>query len=74
MKRLFEDFKELKPEQKGAVTGLFIALLLAVFGFWKFLLILIFTAAGYYIGKRIFANKEALKEFLDKILPPGRFR
>lgn len=74
MKRLFDGFKELRPDQKGALTGFFIALILAVFGFWKFVLILIFTLAGYFIGKEIFANKEVLKEFLDKILPPGKFR
>ncbi len=74
MKSHFEDFRDLKPEQKGAVTGFALALILAIFGFWKFLLIILITSAGYFIGKKIFANKEALKEFLDKILPPGRFR
>ncbi|MDD2393479.1 MAG: DUF2273 domain-containing protein [Eubacteriales bacterium] len=74
MKRLFDEFREMSPQYKGAVTGFTIALLLAVFGFLKFILIVVFSISGYYIGKKIFANKEALKEFLDRILPPGRFR
>jgi len=74
MKRLFDGFKELRPDQKGALAGFFVALILAIFGFWKFILILVLTLAGYFIGKEIFANKEVLKEFLDKILPPGKFR
>ncbi len=74
MKRLMDEFRQLAPSQIGAICGFVIALILVVFGFWKSVLILIFTLAGYYIGKKIFSNKELLKEFLDKLFPPGRFR
>lgn len=74
MKRWIEEIRELTPSQIGATSGFIIALVLVVFGFWKSVLILIFTLAGYYIGKKIFSNKELLSEFLDKLFPPGRFR
>ena len=74
MKRLFDDFREMDPPVIGAVSGFLVALLLAIFGFWKFMLILLLTLAGYIIGKNVFANKEVLREFLDKLFPPGRFR
>lgn len=74
MKRLLKDFKDMTAPQKGAVIGFIIAVMLAVFGLWKFLLIVIMTGAGYFIGKKLFADKESLREFLDKILPPGKFR
>jgi uncharacterized membrane protein len=74
MKRLFDEFKEMDPPVIGAICGFLIALLLVIFKFWGFMLILLFTLAGYAIGKRIFANKDVLREFLDKLFPPGRFR
>lgn len=66
-------FIELTPALKGAVIGFILALILAIFGFWKSLMILGFTVAGYFIGKKIFVNRETLRDFLDKILPPGKF-
>ncbi len=74
MKKLIDEIRELPPAQIGALCGFLIALVLAIFGFWKFVLIVVFTLAGYFIGKKIFANKDLLKEFLDKIFPPGRYR
>ena len=51
-----------------------LAVLLVVFGFLKTLFIVIVTLAGYLIGVKLFSDKERLKNFLDKIIPPGRFR
>lgn len=74
MKRLMDELRELTPAQAGAAGGLGISLLLVIFGFWKSLLVLLFTVTGYYIGKKFFSDKDQLKEFLDRIFPPGRFR
>ncbi len=74
MKAFIDFFKKLGSGTKGAIAGFFIAVLLAIFGFWKFLSIVILTIVGYYLGKNVFSDKEVLKNLLDKILPPGRFR
>ena len=74
MKQLFEKLKTHNSALIGALTGLTLGLFLILFGFWGTLFILILTGAGYYIGKKFFSNKEDLKELLDRILPPGRFR
>ena len=74
MKQLFEELKSRQSAWIGALIGLVLGLFLILFGFWETLFILILAGAGYYIGKKFFSNKEDLKELLDRILPPGRFR
>lgn len=58
----------------GGCVGFALALLLVIFGLLKTLFILLITLAGYFIGVRLFSDKERLKNFLDKLIPPGRFR
>ncbi len=58
----------------GGAVGFLLAVLLVVFGFLRTLFIVIVTLAGYLIGVKLFSDKERLKNFLDKIIPPGRFR
>jgi uncharacterized membrane protein len=58
----------------GGTVGFFLAVLFVVFGFFKTLFILLITFVGYMIGVKLFSDKEMLKNFLDKIIPPGRFR
>ncbi|HHU53277.1 MAG TPA: DUF2273 domain-containing protein [Clostridiaceae bacterium] len=59
---------------KGAISGFVIALLLVLFGLLRTLFILIITIIGYYIGVRYFSDEKSIKELLDRIFPPGRFR
>ncbi len=72
--RLLEMLKDRNAGLIGALGGFGLALLLVLFGFFKTLFILIITLIGYFIGVRIFSDKEKLKNFLDKLIPPGRFR
>jgi len=58
----------------GGTVGFALALLLVIFGFFKTLFILLVTLFGYLVGVRLFSDKEMLKNFLDKLIPPGRFR
>lgn len=58
----------------GAFAGLALGLLLVIFGFWKTLLVVALAVLGYVLGVHIFSNTESFRNFLDKILPPGRFR
>ena len=75
MKRFLEDLKTNHPAAWiGGSVGFLLGLFLILFGFWKTLFIIILTGAGFYIGKKFLSNKDDLKELLDKILPPGRFR
>lgn len=78
MRRFFmpiiEALRGRNPGRTGAVTGFCLALLLVLFGFWRTLFILLMTFGGYYIGVRFFANLEVFRQWLDRLLPPGRFR
>ncbi len=72
--QLSEYFKGRNPGLIGAATGLGLALSLVIFGFLKTLFIIILTISGYYIGARYFSDRETIRSWLDKILPPGKFR
>ena len=72
--RLLDMFKDKNDGLIGGAIGLSLALLLVIFGFIKTIFILIITLLGYLAGVRLFSDKEKLKDFLDKLIPPGRFR
>ncbi len=74
MKKLWERIKNKDMAFVSAAIAFGFGLLLILFGFWKTLFLVALTIAGYYIGKRYLSSKEELKELLDKIIPPGRFR
>lgn len=52
----------------GGFIGFIIGILVLIIGFFKTLLILLFTIIGYYLGSRWDVDGN-LKEFLDKFLP-----
>jgi len=78
MKLLFSRFLDMLKDRNagliGGTVGFALALLLVIFGFFKTLFILLVTLFGYLVGVRLFSDKEMLKNFLDKLIPPGRFR
>ncbi len=78
MRRLFEPIlRLLHGRDAGIMGGAFgfgFALLWAIFGFWRTLLIILCTIAGYVVGARFLRNSAHFRELIDKILPPGRFR
>jgi len=72
--QLLASLKGRNPGTVGAVAGLVLALSLVIFGIWNTLLLIGMTALGYFLGVRYFSNREAFRNLLDKILPPGLFR
>lgn len=54
----------------GAILGLVIGIIILVFGFFKTLFVILTTILGYWIGKFL-DSRISLRDFLDKILPPG---
>jgi uncharacterized membrane protein len=58
----------------GALAGFGLALSLVLFGLLKTIFLLVLTAVGFYIGRRFFANRKEIRDLLDRLLPPGRFR
>lgn len=78
MKRIFEELiGKISRKNAGFIVGacfFLLALLVAIFGFWKTLCILLFTILGYIIGVKLFTDPDELRRLLDKLLPPGRFR
>ncbi|MBP8990142.1 MAG: DUF2273 domain-containing protein, partial [Clostridia bacterium] len=57
-----------------AAIGFGLALSLVLFGLLKTLFLIAMTLLGYFLGVRYFSNKEAFRDMLDKIFPPGLFR
>lgn len=78
MKRLFVpliDFLHGKnPGVVGAMAGFGFGLLLVIFGFWRTLLVLGLTVLGYVVGVHFFKHTEIFETWLNRLLPPGRFR
>ena len=74
LSRLFEKLKNTKAGVIVAVLFFIIGLLLCIFGFFKTLFILLITAVGFFVGSFLFSDTSKFKKFLDRILPPGRFR
>lgn len=72
--QILESLKNRNPGTVGAVAGLALALSLVLFGFVKTLFLIGMTLLGYFLGVRYFSNREAFRDLLDKILPPGMFR
>lgn len=67
--QLTEILKRHKGRIVGTVIGLFSAILILLLGFWKTLLIVLCTLAGYYIGTR-WDIEGNFRKLLDKLLPP----
>jgi uncharacterized membrane protein len=57
----------------GMVMGLFIGILILVFGFFHTMFVIVCMIAGYIVGKRI-DEKEDIMDILGKLLPPGYHR
>ncbi|MBP5774192.1 MAG: DUF2273 domain-containing protein [Saccharofermentans sp.] len=74
LSKIFEKLRNLKA---GTVVAFFFfvtGVLLCIFGFFKTLFIILFTAVGFFVGSFLFSDTSRFKKFLDRILPPGRVR
>lgn len=74
LSKIFEKLRNLKA---GTVVAFFFfvtGVLLCIFGFFKTLFIILFTAVGFFVGSFLFSDTSKFKKFLDRILPPGRVR
>ncbi len=70
-------FEKLRNMKAGTVVAFFFfvtGVLLCIFGFFKTLFIILFTAVGFFVGSFLFSDTSRFKKFLDRILPPGRVR
>ena len=72
--KLLEFYYAHRGGINGALSGLALAVIILLIGFFRTLFIAIFVGLGYYIGKRISEEKDYLKNLLDRILPPGTYR
>ncbi|MCR5059493.1 MAG: DUF2273 domain-containing protein [Saccharofermentans sp.] len=74
LSKIFEKMRNAKAGAIFAFLFFVTALLLCIFGFFKTLFIIIFTLIGFFVGSFLFSDSSRFKKFLDRILPPGRFR
>lgn len=71
--RFIQGLGNNKGKTIGSIIGFIVAILILTIGFFKTLFIVFCTFIGYYIGKKS-DNQEDFKEFLDRILPPGKVK
>ena len=74
LSKLFEKLRNTKAGVVFAVLFLITGILLCIFGFFKTLFIILMTLVGFFVGSFLFSDTSRFKKFLDRILPPGRFR
>ncbi|MBR5425768.1 MAG: DUF2273 domain-containing protein [Clostridiales bacterium] len=72
--KIFDMLKDKNSGKIGAGIAFFFALFLVIFGFLKTMFIIILTVIGYVVGALLFSDKDKVKDWMDKILPPGRYR
>jgi len=72
--RILDMLKDRNAGLIGGSAAFLLAILFVMFGFVKTLFIIFLTLIGYFVGVRLFSDKEKLKNFMDKLIPPGRFR
>ena len=74
LSKLFEKLSNTKAGVIFAFCFFVTGILLCIFGFFKTLFIILFTAAGFFVGSFLFSDTSKFKKFLDRILPPGGVR
>ena len=72
--KFFNMLKDKNSGKIGAGIAFFFARFFVNFGFLKTMFIIILTVIGYVVGALLFSDKDKMKDWMDKILPPGRFR
>ena len=74
LEKLAQFYTSHKGGLNGGLIGFAVAVAILIFGFWRVLFIAILAGLGYYIGKRMYEDRDYLKNLLDRVLPPGTYR
>ena len=74
LSKLIEKLQNTKAGYLFAFVFFVIAVLICIFGLWKTIFITIFTLVGFIVGAFFFGDESKFKQFMDRILPPGRVR
>lgn len=72
--KLFEFYSSNRGGIHGALIGLAMSVSILIIGLFDSLFVAICVGIGYYVGKRLFEDKNYIKSLLDKILSPGSYR
>lgn len=74
IKKMLLDFLGIIDRNRGksigALLGFIIGVMVLTIGFFKTLFIIICTVIGYTLGGKSY-NKVKIKDWLERILPPG---
>ncbi len=74
LSKLIEKLQNTKAGYMFAFVFFVVAVLICIFGLWKTIFITIFTLVGFIVGAFFFGDEGKFKQFMDRILPPGRVR
>jgi uncharacterized membrane protein len=72
--KLYEVYQQHKGEILGSSIGLAVAVIVLLLGILKALFVIFCVVLGFYFGKKLFQDKDYIKNLLDRILPPGTYR
>lgn len=72
--RLLEFYRAHSGEIIGSFIGFVVGVAILVLGIFRVLFLAICVGLGYYIGKQISADKNYIKNLIDRVLPPGTYR
>lgn len=72
--KLSEFYRLHKGEILGAAIGFSFAVIVLLLGVIKALFVVLCVVFGFYIGKKLYQDKDYIKNLLDRILPPGTYR
>ena len=68
--KILKKIEDNEKKSLGAFLGFFISVMILFIGFFKTLFIFICTSIGFYLGG-VPWNKAKIKDWLERILPPG---
>jgi len=74
LSKVIEKLQNTKAGYIFAFAFFVLSILICIFGLWKTIFIMLFTLAGFVVGAVFFGDEGKFKQFLDRILPPGRVR
>ncbi|MBO7397639.1 MAG: DUF2273 domain-containing protein [Clostridia bacterium] len=74
LRKIYKFYRKYHYCINGAAVGLLTGILLVTLGIIKTVIILACVYAGYFIGKKLMADKDFIKKLFDRILPPGSYR
>ena len=74
LRKLYRFYKNHYYEVTGGLIGLALGLSFVLFGIIKTIVLAVCIFLGLFVGRKLKADRNFVKNIIDKILPPGSYR